>query len=45
LKYTLEGEHIDADGTMKGGMAVIRVDDDGIGISVEVLPRIFVLFN
>jgi PAS domain S-box-containing protein len=44
-KYTLPGGRIDVNATIEGAMAVVRIDDDGIGISPEMLTRIFDLFT
>lgn len=45
IKYTPPGGHIDLSATVEAGMAVIRVEDDGIGIDPAVLPHIFELFT
>ncbi|HEX3129552.1 MAG TPA: sensor histidine kinase [Thermoanaerobaculia bacterium] len=43
-KYTEPGGHIEVSARREDGEAVVRVKDDGIGISPELLPRIFDLF-
>jgi PAS domain S-box-containing protein len=43
-KYTRTGGHIQLSASRAGGEAVIRVQDDGIGIPPEMLSRIFELF-
>jgi PAS domain S-box-containing protein len=43
-KYTGEAGHIRLIVQQEGGEAVLRVQDSGVGISPEVLPRIFDLF-
>ena len=45
IKYTPEGGQISVTATVEGAMAVIRIEDDGIGLSAEKLPRIFELFT
>ena len=45
IKYTPAGGHVALSATVEGDMAVIRVEDDGRGISPEVIPRIFELFT
>jgi PAS domain S-box-containing protein len=45
IKYTPEGGEVAVTATAEGSMAVIRVEDDGIGLSGEELPRIFELFT
>jgi len=44
-KYTDPGGRILVSGEREGDMAVIRVKDSGIGISSELLPRIFEMFT
>ena len=44
-KYTDAGGHITVSADYEDGMAVIRVQDTGIGIPSEVLPRIFDMFT
>jgi CheY-like chemotaxis protein len=44
-KYTLPGGHIKVTVEEEAGQAVIKVQDDGIGISPEMLPQIFDLFT
>ncbi len=41
VKYTPEGGHILVDASIKDGQAVVKIKDDGIGISKEDLPHIF----
>jgi PAS domain S-box-containing protein len=45
VKYTPAGGHIAVSGNVEGDMAVIRVDDDGVGIAHENLERVFELFT
>jgi signal transduction histidine kinase len=40
-KYTNKGGHIRVHAHAEGGQAVLRVEDDGIGIAAEMLPRLF----
>jgi PAS domain S-box-containing protein len=44
LKYTPPGASIRVRVTRKGSTAVLRVEDDGVGIAPDLLPRIFDLF-
>jgi CheY-like chemotaxis protein len=44
-KYTPDGGHIRLSVERDGDEAVIRVKDDGEGISSEMLPRVFDLFS
>ncbi len=43
-KYTEPGGHIAVRGTREAGDVVLRVKDDGFGISPQMLPRVFDLF-
>jgi len=43
-KYTPEGGHIQVSAERDGAQAVISVQDSGIGIAPEMLPRVFDLF-
>jgi PAS domain S-box-containing protein len=45
LKYTEDDGRVDVAASIEGSMAVIRVDDDGVGISARMLPHIFELFT
>jgi signal transduction histidine kinase len=45
IKYTPEGGTVYAKVTLEGGDAVIRVEDTGIGIAPDMLPRLFDLFT
>ncbi|MGH8770048.1 MAG: CheR family methyltransferase, partial [Burkholderiales bacterium] len=44
-KFTGRDDHIDIGVELYQGQAIVRVRDDGIGITLEALPRIFDLFN
>lgn len=44
-KYTDPGGTIEVSATREGADAVIRIRDDGIGISADMLPRVFDLFT
>jgi hypothetical protein len=45
MKYTGNGGHIDVSATVEADMALVRIDDDGVGISSQILPQIFELFT
>ena len=44
IKYTPMGSHIDISASKKNGWAVVRIADDGPGISDELKPRVFDMF-
>ncbi len=44
-KYTDEGGRIDLSAGREGGDFVVRVRDTGVGISAEMLPKVFDLFT
>ncbi|HEY0133493.1 MAG TPA: ATP-binding protein, partial [Nannocystis sp.] len=44
-KYTDDGGQISVSARREGGDAVIRVRDTGIGLSADMLPRVFELFT
>jgi CheY-like chemotaxis protein/anti-sigma regulatory factor (Ser/Thr protein kinase) len=44
-KYTMEGGHIKLIVQQEGREVVLRVQDDGIGITADMLPKIFALFT
>jgi signal transduction histidine kinase len=44
MKYTPAGGHVTVSSSVEGDLAVIRVDDDGIGIEKDNLERVFDLF-
>lgn len=41
IKYTPEGGHISVIATRKDGQLIVKIKDDGIGISQEDLPHVF----
>ena len=43
-KYTDAGGRIELEATSDGGTLVVAVRDNGIGISAEMMPRLFTLF-
>ncbi|HEY2037009.1 MAG TPA: ATP-binding protein, partial [Steroidobacteraceae bacterium] len=43
-KYTDSGGRIELEATRDGGVLVVAVRDNGIGISAEMMPRVFTLF-
>ena len=45
IKYTPKGGQVWLKATVEGNEAVFRVEDNGVGIAPEVLPRIFDLFT
>jgi PAS domain S-box-containing protein len=45
VKYTPEGGRIWIKGTIEGDEAVVHIEDTGVGIPHEMLPRIFELFT
>src|SRR4029077_2713083 len=44
-KYSNRPGQIVVRGSVENGMAVIRCEDDGMGIGPELLPRVFDLFK
>jgi signal transduction histidine kinase len=44
-KYTPEGGMVSLTAEKDGSQAVVRVQDTGVGIPKELLPRVFVLFS
>ena len=44
IKYTNEGGGVSVTLAPKGGQVELRVRDTGVGISAEMLPRVFDLF-
>jgi two-component system CheB/CheR fusion protein len=45
VKYTPAGGHVSVSATIEAEMALVKIEDDGIGISPDVLPHIFELFT
>jgi PAS domain S-box-containing protein len=45
IKYTPEGGTIHFNLTTEGGDAIARVEDTGIGMSADILPKVFDLFT
>ena len=45
IKYTPRGGKIVFNITTEGGDAIVRVEDTGVGMSAEILPKIFDLFT
>lgn len=45
IKYTPDGGHVTVSATVEAEMAVIQVEDDGIGIEPNSVRRIFELFT
>ena len=45
IKHTPAGGQVWLKGTVEGGMAVLRVEDNGEGIDAALLPRLFELFT
>ena len=43
-KYTMEGGHVWVTAAREGDLVVIKVRDDGSGITAELLPNVFDLF-
>lgn len=45
IKYTKPGGHIWIKPTQEGRQVVVRIEDTGIGIAPDMLPRLFELFS
>jgi len=45
MKYTPQGGKILFNLTTEGGEAIVRIEDNGVGMSAEILPRVFDLFT
>ena len=45
LKYTSDHGHVDVSASIEADMGVVRIEDDGVGISPDILPKIFELFT
>jgi two-component system CheB/CheR fusion protein len=45
IKYTPEGGKIHFNMTTEGGDAITRVEDTGLGMSADILPKVFELFT
>jgi PAS domain S-box-containing protein len=45
IKYTEAGGHIRLSGELQGSNVVVSVQDDGIGIAADMLPRVFDMFS
>ncbi len=45
IKYTPEKGKIVFNLTTEGGDAIVRVEDNGIGMSADILPRVFEVFT
>ncbi|HET8646195.1 MAG TPA: ATP-binding protein, partial [Vicinamibacteria bacterium] len=43
-KYTNAGGHVDVRAVREGGEVVLTVQDDGLGIAADLLPRVFDVF-
>lgn len=44
-KYTTRGGHIEVSATDGDGQVIVKVRDNGIGISADMLPRLFTLLS
>ena len=44
-KYTTRGGHIELSATNGDGQVVVTVRDNGVGITTELMPRLFTLFS
>jgi PAS domain S-box-containing protein len=44
-KYTTRGGHIQVSATNGDGEVLVKVRDNGVGISAEMMPRLFTLFS